>query len=90
MQYVHEYSVDISGITKLPKGAEILSVAFKPLTIEIVVYALVDPAEPMMERRITAYSTDRPVPDNRKKFIGTVTNNHGTAIHLFDLGEIDV
>ena len=91
MQYVHEYRVNpLSGITKMPKGAELLSVRFNNPTVELLVYALVDLMEPMADRRIIPYDTARPIPDPRARFIGTATTNHGIVTHVFDFGEVEV
>lgn len=90
MRYVHEYRVDpLTGITKMPKGAELLSVRFNNPTVELLIYALVDPVEPMVERRLIPYDTAKPIPDPRARFIGTAMSNHGIVTHVFDFGEID-
>lgn len=72
--------------TRMPAGAKLLSVQRQ--RDEICVWALVDPAQPLVRRYFRWYGTGHPVRtvDAATCFVGTVQYND-LVFHLFDQGE---
>lgn len=74
-----------SHVVELPKGAEILSVANQAETI--VLYALVDPEQPVEPRAIEIILTGEEIvtPQYLGRFIGTVMLGGGSfVVHVFE------
>lgn len=69
----------------MPGGAEILCVQFQQK--DPVIWALVDPSVPVIERHFRMTGTGHPVPDDGpKKYIGTFQMIGGTLVfHVFEL-----
>ena len=68
----------------MPKGAEIVSVAFQHGSL--CLWAMVQPDEPMEDREIEIFGTGHPVPVGvgvDRKFIGTVIDNQ-YVWHVFE------
>lgn len=90
VQTIHKYAINTLADTyKLPKGAQILCVQVqhgRPY-----MWALVDPAAPMVARGIVVYGTGFDVPRRNaavEHYIGTVQLNDGGLVwHIFDRGE---
>ncbi len=89
MRTIWKFPVDTDRFTlKMPKGAKLLSVQTQ--RGEPQLWALVDPAAPMVERRLatvgTGHDMGRKVDD--AEFVGTFQLHCGTLVfHLFDFGE---
>lgn len=68
---------------EMPGGAEIISVQTqgnRPM-----VWAIVDPSKPIEKRRVFMIATGKPMPEEARKFIGTLQLNDGNLIfHFFE------
>ena len=70
-------------IIDMPRGAKLLSIAEQ--RNNIVLYALVDPTNPIAKRRILVVGTGWGFSVNIEKFIGTVNLVDGELMfHVFD------
>ncbi len=89
MQVIYKYAVTPSGLTtEIPEGAKILHVA--AVGMGVFLWALVNPAAPLVHRQLAVLPTGRMVDTNgidTDMYLGTVHLPDGMIFHLFDLGE---
>ena len=69
----------------IPFGGQILTAQTKEDNAPIM-WVLVDPDMPMLERHLGIYTTNTAVPDDPGRYIGTFTIYEGTLeFHLFEM-----
>lgn len=66
----------------MPANAEILTAQMQGGAF--CLWALVDPSAPSQRRMIAIFGAGHPVPDARRRYIGT-TQQSGLAWHVFEL-----
>lgn len=82
---IYKYKMMPWVTTKMPKGAQVLSVAEQGE--DMVVWASVDETAPLVNRDIGGIPTGGEAPGRRAVFIGTVQRHDGLVFHFFDFGE---
>ncbi len=86
MPVIYKYTLtDHECTLRLPADADLLSVDFQNGT-GLVVWALVDPENPVTSRHFAIYATGEPLPDNPGHYVGTATTPAGIVWHVFDRG----
>jgi hypothetical protein len=86
MKTIWKYKLELTDVQNIlmPESARILSVQFQRR--ELCLWALLDPEEPKMRRRIRIVGTGNPMPDHGSIwwFIGTVQQEeYGLVWHVF-------
>jgi len=89
-QRIFKYVLPLSDdpIVPMPIGAEVISAQGQDLTP--VIWAIVDPDQPTVQRRFRIVGTGHPCEDvDFDQFVGTV-QLHGERLvfHVFDMGEV--
>ena len=85
MKKIYKYQIAITDeiYLSMPKGAQVLSVQVQH---DIpVIWALVDPDAPVVERHFHLEATGHQLPDLMGRFIGTIQILEGDLVfHLFE------
>jgi hypothetical protein len=78
----------LNKIVEIPKGAELLTVAVQEDTV--CLWALVDPEQPKVKRKIALIGTGTHGVFPGEKYIGTCHMENGEfVVHAFNCGEIE-
>ena len=84
MKTIHKFQIDVVGAQTvfMPDGAEILAVQVQ--RNRPCIWALVDPAAPIIEYTIFTHGTGHTVNENAGRYIGTYQLDGGAFIaHVF-------
>ena len=87
MQTIWKFPLPISEPLRvaMPAGATLLTVQMQGE--QIVVWGLVDPEAPRIERRFYLVGTGHAVPPGKPIYLGSVQPFSGLVLHIFDGGE---
>ncbi len=93
MRAVFKYGVELTAghearlTPPIPQGAKLLHVGEQ--MGQMVLWAQVDQAKPMVVRKVNIYGTGHRMPEDGSEgeFIGTVQLSSGLVFHFFDAGE---
>ena len=83
---IHKYLINLTdeSAIKIPRGAEILSVAMHPDDFfKAYLWAKVNLNNPIVDRKISCRGTGHPLTGSEGCFIGTVFPHDGLVIHIF-------
>lgn len=86
MNTIYKYAIPIKGLfeIEMPQGAKILDLQLQ--FGEPVIWAAVDPADPMIARKFGLLGTGAPGSFSLTKHVGTFQFHSGrTVLHLFEL-----
>lgn len=79
---IWKFLLEPNGVTKMPAGAEVLSVQMQD--DHPVVWAMVNPDEMTVVTQLGVYGTGHTVPDDPGQFIGTFQMQDGALVfHVF-------
>lgn len=81
-----------SDVTMMPRAAKLLAFGVQPIDrgwgAAWVVWAQVDPDEPLVARRVAVVATGQEMPSHCWTHVGTVISADGYGAHCFDGGEV--
>lgn len=86
MKTIYKYPLEITDYqdVTMPEGAQILCVKLQKGTL--CLWALVDPTEKLILRKIRIAGTGHPIQGNNIVYIGTfLMNNDSLVFHVFEI-----
>lgn len=84
MYAIWKYKIDGDNIVLMPRGAQILDMQNQ--NDNVVIWALVDTANPPEERRFRIFGTGQSMENHPGAYIGTAQSHSGNIVlHVFEI-----